>query len=55
MPNEAHYTLQAKSCVLQRKNEKSSRNLLLFYNVLKKIPMGYAILRFLFLLPDYKM
>lgn len=54
MPNEAHYTLQAKSCVLQRKNEKSSRICYSFI-MFKKIPMGYAILRFLFLLPDYKM
>ena len=35
----AHYTLQAKSCVLQSKNEKSSKILLLFYNVLKN-PYG---------------
>ena len=33
----AHYTLLAKSCVLQSKNEKSSKFLLLFYNVLKSL------------------
>ena len=35
----AHYTLQAKSCVLQSKNENGSKNLLPFYNVVKN-PYG---------------
>ena len=44
----AHYTLRAKLCILQSKKEKSSKILLLFYNVLK-IPMGHTHYRLLFI------